>query len=96
MGGRQSSEKQTLITDTKGNVPWTESFRLFKSNEVITDDQGDVWYRETAQGYRRKTDQYFWPFDPRNSNNIANMLPPSIIELDEERKQKFSNSYRTL
>jgi hypothetical protein len=89
------SESNTTITNLNKNIHWTESFRPVTSDKTITDQRYDLWRQITATGWERISDNYFWPCDPRNENNFIGQLPPTIIELDKERRLKFPNSYKT-
>lgn len=92
----QSSTDSKPCTDLSGDVCWTESFRPINNDVTITDDREDKWIQLTVSGYYRESDNYFWPCDPTNTNNFINRLPPTILEVDAERKSKSPNYNNTL
>ena len=94
MGNNHSTKSVTNSATCKtlhGDVCWTESFRPIHSENTIIDVRYDIWKQITAMGYVRISDNYFWPGDPRNTNNLANQLPPTVLEIYNERKIKFPN-----
>ena len=63
-----------------------ECYRLVSDNNKIQDQDNNFWIKITATGYKRIYDDFFWPFDPRNTNNPFDRLPPSINEIKMLRR----------
>ena len=76
------------MTDLSGKVYWTESFRHVKSNNNnIVDEEGNKWIQITATGYSRVCDNFFWPFDPRNTDNWMGSLPHTVSQVATMRER---------
>ena len=69
-----------------GDIPITEIFRPVNTNLTITDKYGETWRQETALGFRRVSDNYFWPCDPRNNDNFMGVYPPTISDIKKQRR----------
>lgn len=67
-----------------------EIFRPIESSNVVTDNFGHEWRQITAQGFQRKCDEFFWPADPRNTDNPYMRLPPTVEEVEICRNKTFS------
>tara|TARA_B100000482_G_scaffold192161_1_gene179218 strand:+ start:350 stop:631 length:282 start_codon:yes stop_codon:yes gene_type:complete len=50
--------------DLSGNVTFADMFRPVNSTQVITDDYGYEWKKETAGGWIRVEDNFFIPMGP--------------------------------
>ena len=74
-----------VCKDLNGNIPLAEAFRPVISDVFITDEYGEKWNKITAVGWRRVSDNYFWPADPRNANSWLNRKAPTVDEILEER-----------
>ena len=54
------------MTDTTAD---TNGFRSVVINGTLTDAHGEMWLQDTATGWRREKDGYFWAFNPTNTDN---------------------------
>ena len=80
-----------VMTNIGGGVNWTEAFRPVKSNNTVVDSEGNEWKQITSTGYERIVDGFFWPADPRNSDNDMESLPHSVemvAKMRERMKKK--------
>lgn len=77
----------TPISNIHNSIPMTEMFRPVTSNVIIVDDTGNTWKQITALGWQRQFDQFFWPFNPTNCDNVYNCLPPTIKEIEISRSK---------
>ena len=66
---------------------WTESFRPVKSNDILVDQHKHIWKRLTQNGWVRECDNFFWPFDPRNTDNWMGSLPHTLSQVANMRKR---------
>ena len=53
--------------DLKNNISSVDIFRPVKSNEIIVDNYGYEWKKETADGWIRIKDNFFIPCGPNGS-----------------------------
>ena len=67
--------------DLNGSIPLAEAFRLITISNSIVDREGNLWEQITTTGWQRQKDEFFWPFDPTNNNNMCEIYPPSIQEV---------------
>ena len=60
-------------------------FALSESNESCIDTSGNTWTNISGSGWRRQEDEFFWPCDPQNNNNIYRQYPPTIEKVAKTR-----------
>jgi hypothetical protein len=62
-------------------------FTIVNSDEKITDSRDNIWNKKTISGWTRETDNFFWPFNPLNTDNPINRLPPTINQIAKKRNK---------
>lgn len=62
-------------------------FMPINSTNIIIDCYGNSWKQITSTGYQRVFDKFFWPFDPRDNENMLGEYPPSISEVEKVRNK---------
>lgn len=74
------------FADVNGGIPVSEIFRPVNNKFTISTEDGEMWKQVTGTGFRRVSDQYFWPCDPRNATNFLGQMPPSVLAALRQRK----------